>query len=126
MGQQQLLLIILGVIIVGLAIFTGINLFTANAIETKRNNLINECVNLASMAQQHYRRPAELGGGGRTFDRWVVPVQLRVTASGRYTSAVESQKIIITAVGNEVVTGSDSVEVQFTILPDEYATRVIH
>jgi hypothetical protein len=32
MGQQQLLLIVLGVIVVGIAIAVGISLFNANAI----------------------------------------------------------------------------------------------
>ncbi len=31
MGQQQLLLIVLGVIVVGIAVVVGINLFNANA-----------------------------------------------------------------------------------------------
>ena len=40
MGQQQLLLIVLGVILVGIAIILGVNLFRANAVESKRNNVI--------------------------------------------------------------------------------------
>ena len=67
MGQQQLLLILLGIVVVGIAIIVGINLFRANAIETKRNNVTNELVNLAAMAQQHYMRPNSMGGGSRTF-----------------------------------------------------------
>lgn len=126
MGQQQLLLIVLGIILVGLAIFVGINLFTANAVEVKRNNVINECVNLASMAQTYYRKPAGLGGGEQTFNRWQIPIQLRSTVNGRYVADVEAQSIVITAVGNEIVTGNDSVEVEFTILPDEFSTRIIH
>ena len=68
MGQQQLLLIVLSVIIVGIAITLGITLFSANAIEQKRNEVINECALLASEAQLYYRRPVTLGGGGKSFN----------------------------------------------------------
>ena len=54
MGQQQLLLIVLGAIIVGLGIVIGLSLFRNYAIDTKRNNVMNDCVNLAAIAQQYY------------------------------------------------------------------------
>ncbi len=121
MGQQQLLFIVLGVIIVGLAIIMGINLFSANAVEVKRDNLINECVNLAAMAHQYYRKPQALGGGGRTFNNWEIPLPLRETANGRFViTNLGEQEIRILAIGNEVVTGNDSVKVDFTITPNDY------
>lgn len=125
MGQQQLLLIALGIILVGLAIFVGINLFSSNAADAKRNNIINECVNLAAMAQQHYRKPSALGGGSRTFTNWEIPLALRQTENGRFEAQVQAQQIVITAIGNEVVTGNDSVEVQFTINPNDFQTTII-
>ncbi len=41
MGQQQLLLIVLGVIIVGIAVVVGINVFTASSVSGKhrRSNI---------------------------------------------------------------------------------------
>jgi len=51
MGQQQLLLIILGVIVVGIAVAVGITMFSDNAVN----------------ANQYYRRPTALGGGGNSF-----------------------------------------------------------
>ena len=126
MGQQQLLLVILGLIIVGLAIFVGINLFTAQSIEAKRNNVINDCMNLASDAQRYYRRPIALGGGGREFTGWRVPDQLVSTANGTYTAVVNSDNIVLTGVGNEVVTGSDSIEVQMTVYAETMVTEIIN
>ena len=70
MGQQQLLLIVLGVIIVGIAVVVGINVFTASSVEANRNALIGDATNLASMAQQYYRKPTALGGGNQTFTGW--------------------------------------------------------
>src|SRR5216117_3248644 len=67
MGQQQLLLIILGVIVVGIAVAVGITMFTDNAVSANKDAVTNDLVNLASRAQQFYRRPTSLGGGQGTF-----------------------------------------------------------
>ena len=87
MGQQQLLLIVLGIIIIGISIVIGISLFTASAVEAKRNNITNELANLASLAQQHYRKPQTMGGGNRAFDNshggvsWTIPPSLVTKSS---------------------------------------------
>jgi hypothetical protein len=67
MGQQQLLLIILGVIVVGIAVAVGITMFNDSAVSANRDAVVNDLVNLASRAQQFYRRPVALGGGGSSF-----------------------------------------------------------
>jgi hypothetical protein len=125
-GQQQLLLIVLGIIIVGIAVILGITLFKTSAVEAKRDNMINEAFNLASMAQQYYQRPKSLLGGGRKFTNWEIPEELVRTASGRYMADVQSDKIIITGVGNDVVTGNDSVSISVTVYPREIETAIIH
>jgi Tfp pilus assembly protein PilE len=67
MGQQQLLLIILGVIVVGIAVAVGITMFQDNAVSANRDAVVNDLVNLSARAQQYYRRPASLGGGQNSF-----------------------------------------------------------
>ncbi|MGB5874877.1 MAG: hypothetical protein WBG01_03065 [Bacteroidota bacterium] len=67
MGQQQLLLIILGVIVVGIAVAVGITMFNDSATSANRDAVTNDLINLASRAQQFYRRPTALGGGGGSF-----------------------------------------------------------
>ncbi len=125
MGQQQLLLIVLGIIIVGIAVYIGINLFSVNAVEAKRNNVTNELVNLASMAQGYYMRPTTMGGGNHSFVGWTIPGQLKVTANGNYNAAVDQDSIVITGIGNEVVTGNDSVQVKISVRPDKYRVTIV-
>jgi hypothetical protein len=67
MGQQQLLLIILGTIIVGIAVAVGISMFNDQAAATNRDEVSNDLVHYASAAQSYYRRPRILGGGGGSF-----------------------------------------------------------
>jgi len=126
MGQQQLLLIVLGIIIVGVAIVVGINLFTANAIEAKRSNVTNDLLHLASEAQKYYKTPTAMGGGSHEFTGWEIPTLLKNNADGNFTATVSQQNVVLIGVGNEVVQGNDSVQVKMTVSPDSYVTEIIH
>ena len=68
MGQQQLLLIVLGVIIVGIAVVVGINLFNANAETSTQDSIVSQGTNIGALAQQYYKKPVSMGGGGGAFD----------------------------------------------------------
>jgi hypothetical protein len=70
MGQQQLLLIVLGVIIVGVAVVVGINLFNANAYNAEVDKLTMEAQTLATNIILYYRKPTSSGGGGRSLQGW--------------------------------------------------------
>lgn len=126
MGQQQLLLIVVGVIAVGIAITIGMSLFKAHAIESKRDHIINECISLATIAQQYCAKPSEIGGGGKKFTGWSVPSQFSHTANGSFAAEVYADSVIITGTGNEVVTGNDSIKVQMTVLQSDYRVKVIN
>ncbi|RKY89677.1 hypothetical protein DRQ09_00965 [candidate division KSB1 bacterium] len=62
MGQQQLLLIVLGVIIVGIAVVAGLNIFNQSAFESNRDAVILDLNQIAQKAQQYLRKPASMGG----------------------------------------------------------------
>lgn len=126
MGQQQLLLIILGIIVIGIAIAVGLTLFRAQSIDQKRNLLINEGANMASLAMGYYRKPASLGGGGGSFIGWTVPSDMTTTATGSYTSAAYGDSLVIIGTGNEVTTGTDSVKVKITVSAYGFSSSVIN
>ena len=84
MGQQQLLLIVLGVIIVGIAIAVGISMFKSNAQSSNRDQVINDLNNLAAKAQQYYRKPTAMGGGGQDFGGFKLASIDSANANGRY------------------------------------------
>ena len=67
MGQQQLLLIVLGTIIVGVAVVVGINMFGQGAVNAERDALLQDVNAIASNAAAYWRKPAALGGGARSF-----------------------------------------------------------
>ena len=51
MGQQQLLLLVLGIVIVGLAVVVGIQAFGENQRKANNDALINDGIRIASDAQ---------------------------------------------------------------------------
>ena len=109
MGQQQLLLIVLGVIVVGIAVVVGINLFNANSVQANKDAVISDLNNLGALAQSHYKKPASMGGGNNTFNgsigagavAWVIPAALDTTANGRYVLTTGAQSITIVGTGTE-------------------------
>lgn len=76
MGQQQLLLLVLGIVIVGLAVVVGIQAFGENQKKANADALVNDAVRIASDAQAWKLKPAAFGGGaaatnwtGLTFEQ---------------------------------------------------------
>jgi len=126
-GQQQILLIVLALIIVGVAIAISVQLFRANAIEAKRDILVEETTYLGTMAIQYFKKPTELGGGNQDFTGWQIPSQMIQTANGNFMiAAVTPDEVTITGTGSEVVTGTDSIKVQTIVTANGIQTIVIH
>lgn len=124
MGQQQLLLIILGVIVVGIAVAVGITMFTDNAISANRDAVTNDLVNLAARAQQFYRRPTALGGGGNSFVGLTADAaglrkltNREQNANGTYsiTTAGTATGVVLQGVGTEVVDGTNNVTMEIHV-----------
>jgi len=84
MGQQQLLLIILGVIIVGIAIAVGLRLFSAQSVQSNRDAMINDLNNLAAQAYQFRIRPTSMGGGQGDYTTFSIPIKMRTNENGTY------------------------------------------
>ncbi len=85
MGQQQLLLIVLGIIIIGISIVVGITSMASSKLETNRHAVINDLLNLGRKAQQYYRTPAQMGGGSQDFQGFQLSAIDTANANGSYS-----------------------------------------
>lgn len=127
MGQQQLLLLVLGTVIVGLAVVVGIDAFSENRKKSNADALVNDAVRLASDAQAWKLKPAAFGGGADSDPADFSAITLEdlgyetndsdeyVNLNGTFTFTPSSTNLVITATNedtdNEVevtVTGTDS------------------
>ena len=98
MGQQQLLLIILGVIIVGIAIAVGITMFSSSSVQSNKDAIINDLNNLAANAYQFRIRPTTMGGGGGSYtggSGYAIPTKLASDDNGTYTRTNAAQAVTI-------------------------------
>jgi len=129
MGQQQLLLIILGVIVVGIAVAVGINFYGANSVSSNRDAVIADLTTLASNAHDYYRKPASLGGGNGSFAGWTVPSSLSQTGnmSLAVVATVAAQRISLLGTGKDIGTdGVTTVTVTMIISPNSATSTTIN
>ena len=102
MGQQQLLLIILGVIIVGIAIAVGISMFSSGTIQANKDAIINDLNNLAANAYQYRIRPTTMGGGGGGYTGYAIPSKLSTNENASYAaSAISATSVTFTGTSGQ-------------------------
>ncbi|MDZ4121834.1 MAG: hypothetical protein U1C33_05400 [Candidatus Cloacimonadaceae bacterium] len=120
MGTQQVLMIVLGVIIVGIAVAVGIYMFGGQAFNSNRAALISEMNYFATLAIQYWRLPASLGGasmnpanlnldflasymGFSTEDSKVVAQSVfkYFSDNGEYRVQLDDTSVVFTGLGKE-------------------------
>ena len=111
MGQQQLLLIILGVIIVGIAIAVGLSLFSAQSVQSNRDAIIDDLNNLAAQAYQFRIRPTSMGGGQGDYTTFAIPTKMKTNENATYSSAPTTNQIVFTAVSAQNASNSVTVTI---------------
>ena len=67
MGQQQLLLVILVTIVVGIVTVAAISVFGSSAEQANHDAVRQNLAQIAASAQAWYLKPDALGGGSRSF-----------------------------------------------------------
>lgn len=134
MGQQQLLLIVLGVIIVGLAVAAAVTLMNTQSSASNRDAITNDLLNLSTRAQQYYRRPRMLGGGGRSFNGLTMAkISNKISnPNGSFSlqpDPVGGSPAFVELVGIGVETGNDGstpVKVVMKVWPDSAGMDMTH
>ncbi len=126
MGSQQLLLIVVGVVLVGIMIAVGMSMFKDQAASTNRDALSNDLVHLAVQAQKYHKKPSILGGGSHSFAGLTMLLLLKnpTNANGTYALSPDpasGSDVFVTVTGTGVNTGNDGalpVQVRVTVWSD--------
>jgi|WetSurMetagenome_2_1015567.scaffolds.fasta_scaffold429439_1 hypothetical protein len=124
MGSQQLLLIVVGIVVVALVIFAGINI-AANYYQTaNRDQLISSLYDLGVMAQQYFKKPVQQGGGGGSYSGWIMPKDFEYFEAGQIQVVVSESRVNFEALGAEK--GMDEkTNVRVTCRVDQEGIRMI-
>jgi hypothetical protein len=129
MGQSQLLLVVLGVLLIGTAIYVGVSMFSANKVEESRNAIIVDLQNFAARANAYFLKPTTQGGGGKSFANicisHVFPMDENANARYQIVSAQEDQ-CIIAGVGKTVASNGDSIRVQIRVTTQRNIVEILN
>lgn len=106
MGQQQLLLIILGVIIVGIAIAVGLSLFSAQSIQANKDAIINDLNNIAAHAYQYKIRPSSMGGGQGSYSGYAIPSKMASNENAAFVATPSANTVSIVATSSSNTTNT--------------------
>ena len=95
MGQQQLLLLVLGIVIVGLAVVVGIEAFNENKSNSTVDAMVNDIVRIGSDFQAWSLKPQAFGGPveGEGF------TNVSLQRVGYPTSVIDGQEAYSTTTG---------------------------
>lgn len=105
MGQQQLLLIVLGALIVGMAMYAGLRVMDNINESSDRDQLMSQMQYVIAEARKFAAKPTYLGGGEGTLTGFSAPQNMTITNRFRiYASPSEGA---LTLVGFGSVTGND-------------------
>lgn len=107
MGQQQLLIVILITIVIGIASIVAVTTFDSAAQSANRDAVVNDMNTLASEAQDYYLRPQNFSGGGRSFEGFVMKGRLLpvngISAAGEFAQT-ENGTLEVRTVAKEFLT----------------------
>lgn len=74
MGQQQLLLLVLGMVIVGIAVVAGIQAFSEGRRKAATDAAVSDALRIATDLQAWALKPEAFGGGGGDLQKGGTPV----------------------------------------------------
>ena len=112
MGQQQLLLLVLGLFIVAIAVVSGLFIFEENLKKSNAEALVSDAVDIATAAQAWKARPASFGGQrgaprsnpmdytGFTFES-VSLQDPHITINGVFSASADSRGLVITGMNED-------------------------
>ncbi len=132
MGQQQILLIVLGIIIVGIAIVVGLDNFQSKAVQANRDAVIIDLNYLASDALAYYKKTSTYGGGEQSFTGYDLPFLLKTNDNGTYSVlSTQQQKVIVEGIGVEKegnlgCSGSNNIKYRIIVEPRKSTLQKIN
>jgi hypothetical protein len=102
MGSQQMLLLIIGVLMVGLMISVGTIMFADSSAASNRDAVANDLAAYASKAQAYQKKPKCLGGGGNSFVGFALMPSAVSNLNGTFSvSGATGTQVVIEGVGVE-------------------------
>ncbi|HVN47551.1 MAG TPA: hypothetical protein VMU30_01895 [Bacteroidota bacterium] len=118
MGQQQLLLIIVSILLIAFAIAVALSIINAQRVISNRDAIVNDLNDIVANANQFKLRPTNSGGGGGVYNtsrgaanNYDIPAVMKSNANATYFCTVASDKITIVGISGQYTDGTVTVTV---------------
>jgi len=126
MGQKQMLLIVLGIIVVAIAVFIGLDLFDSQLENSNRDAVILDLNRISGFANQYFTKSTEQMGGDKSFIGFKIPTSMDSTENGVYTLvSAQENTLLLQGVGT-VEVGDEYVTYQMLVRPNNVTVNKIY
>lgn len=127
MSTQQILLIVLAILIIGISIAIALVYFNDHSAAANRDGLTNDLINLSVRVHQYFVRPKTWGGGEKSFEGLTMQYLTSHPQNAHGTISivsVDSTKVVLEGVG--ISRGSDGnlITVRMTVFPDSLSLNL--
>ena len=109
MGQQQLILILLAIMVIGVAVAAALGLFSANSAEQNKLAIINDLNTIRASARKYRMKPTTMAGGAGSYAGFTMPSKLMSNENGKYELSVAADEITVVATSYAVATNKITV-----------------
>jgi len=101
MGQQQMLLLVLATIVVGISIRVGFRMVDSQNMQQNRDQLINQTQYIYAYAEQYATKSRGQAGGSGTYTNFTLPKNMTQSAAGTFIATVSgTSDLTIIGTGN--------------------------
>ncbi len=124
MSNQQTLLIILAILIIGATIAVAIAFFNDQSAASNRDGLTSDLLNFSVRVHQYYVRPKTWGGGEKSFEGLTMDyiTNRPSNAHGSYSIlSVAEEQVVIRGVGISKGNDGNPIMVVMSVFPDSVA-----
>jgi len=106
-------------------VYTSAGLAERSA-QINRDALFADLTSIAGMAQQYYKKSKELGGGGKSFEGWMIPPELWTNNNGSFNAEdISANSVTLTADGNFTLDQNTKVRVEMVVGPDKILSKKV-
>jgi len=108
MGQQQLLLLVLGIVIVGIAVVAGIQAFSEGKAKAEQDAAISDAMRIISDVQAWKLKPTAFGGGDNGVEADFAPNNNPVSFAALGINDTDTNGKYVTLNGCYTLTGAST------------------
>lgn len=106
MGQQQMLLMILVTIVVGVSISVGFQIVNNQNMQQNRDQLMMQAQSIYALAEQYATRSQSQAGGAGSYTNFAMPKSMTHSVAGIFIATV-SGTLDLTIIGTGTVKGNN-------------------